>query len=142
MGAREQLRAERRPETLAGSRERLLSQAPFSGLSLDCFLKGPVREVLPLPHCADEETEAQRGLSPAQDGLGSRPLLRASRSPALWEAVGSGSKPTLRSAGGLECGDPLEKEMAIHSSTIAWKIPWTQEPGRLQSMGLQRVRHN
>ena len=38
--------------------------------------------------------------------------------------------------------DPLEKEMAIHSSTIAWKIPWTEEPGRLQSMGLQRVRHN
>ena len=34
----------------------------------------------------------------------------------------------------------LEKEMAIHSSTIAWKIPWTEEPGRLQSMGLQRVR--
>ena len=38
--------------------------------------------------------------------------------------------------------DPLEKEMAIHSSTIAWKIPWTQEPGRLQSMGSQRVRHD
>ena len=38
--------------------------------------------------------------------------------------------------------DPLEKEMAIHSSTIAWKIRWTEEPGRLQSMGLQRVRHN
>ena len=38
--------------------------------------------------------------------------------------------------------DPLEKEMAIHSSTIAWKMPWTEEPGRLQSMGLQRVRHN
>ena len=33
--------------------------------------------------------------------------------------------------------DPLEKEMAIHSSTIAWKIPWTEEPGRLQSMGSQ-----
>jgi len=32
--------------------------------------------------------------------------------------------------------------MAIHSSTIAWKIPWTEEPGRLQSMGLQRVRHD
>ena len=31
--------------------------------------------------------------------------------------------------------DPLEKEMAIHSSTLAWKIPWTEEPGRLQSMG-------
>ena len=37
--------------------------------------------------------------------------------------------------------DPLEKEMAIHSSTIAWKIPWTEEPGRLQSMGSQRVGH-
>ena len=35
--------------------------------------------------------------------------------------------------------DPLEKEMAIHSSTIAWKIPWTEEPGRLQSMESQRV---
>ena len=41
----------------------------------------------------------------------------------------------------LGCEDPLEKEMAIHSSTIAWKIPWTEEPGRLQSMGSQRVRH-
>ena len=38
--------------------------------------------------------------------------------------------------------DPLEKEMAIHSSTIAWKIPWTEEPGRLQSMGSPRVRHD
>ena len=37
--------------------------------------------------------------------------------------------------------DPLEKETAIHPSTIAWKIPWTEEPGRLQSMGLQRVGH-
>ena len=36
----------------------------------------------------------------------------------------------------------MEKEMAIHSRTIAWKIPWTEEPGRLQSMGSQRVRHN
>ena len=33
--------------------------------------------------------------------------------------------------------DPLEKKMAIHSSTLAWKIPWMEEPGRLQSMGLQ-----
>ena len=38
--------------------------------------------------------------------------------------------------------DPLEKEMAIHSSTIAWKIPWTEEPGRLESMGSQRVGHD
>ena len=38
--------------------------------------------------------------------------------------------------------DPLEKEMAAHSSTFSWKIPWMEEPGRLQSMGLQRVGHN
>ena len=38
--------------------------------------------------------------------------------------------------------DPLEKEMAIHFSILAWRIPWTEEPGRLQSMGSQRVRQN
>jgi len=38
--------------------------------------------------------------------------------------------------------DPLEKQMAVHSSTIAWKIPWTEEPGRLQSMGSQRMGHD
>jgi len=38
--------------------------------------------------------------------------------------------------------DPLEKKLALHSSTLAWKIPWTEEPGRLQSMGSQRVGHN
>ena len=38
--------------------------------------------------------------------------------------------------------DPLEKEMATHSSILAWKIQWTEEPGRLQSMGLQGVRHD
>ena len=36
----------------------------------------------------------------------------------------------------------LEKEMAIHSRILAWRIPWTEEPGGLQSIGLQRVRHN
>ena len=38
--------------------------------------------------------------------------------------------------------DPLEKGMATHSSILAWEIPWTEEPGGLQSMGLQRVGHN
>ena len=38
--------------------------------------------------------------------------------------------------------DLLEKEMATHSRILAWKIPWTEEPGRLQSMGSQRVRHH
>ena len=54
------------------------------------------------------------------------------RLPAMWETQ-------VRS---LVREDPLEKEMAIHSSTLVWKIPWTEEPGRLQSMGSQRVRHN
>ena len=42
----------------------------------------------------------------------------------------------------LDWEDPLEKEMATPSSILAWKIPWTEEPGGLQSMGLQRVRHD
>ena len=44
-------------------------------------------------------------------------------------------------AGDLGWEDPLEKEMAAHSSALAWRIPWTEEPGGLPSMGLQRVSH-
>ena len=56
---------------------------------------------------------------------------RLKRLPAMWET-------RVRSLG-LE--DPLEKEMATHSSILAWIIPWTEEPGRLQSTGSQRVGH-
>ena len=42
----------------------------------------------------------------------------------------------------LDQGGPLEKEMVIHSSIVAWKIPWTEESDDLQSTGLQKVRHN
>ena len=42
----------------------------------------------------------------------------------------------------LDGGDSLEEGMAIHSSIPAWRIPWTEEPGGLQSMGLQRLRHD
>ena len=42
----------------------------------------------------------------------------------------------------LDQKDPLEKELAIYSCILAWRIPWTEEPGRLQSMRLQRVGHN
>ena len=52
--------------------------------------------------------------------------------PAMWETQ-------VRS---LDGEDPLEKEMATHSSILAWRIPWTEEPGGLQSMGSQRVGHN
>ena len=41
----------------------------------------------------------------------------------------------------LDWEDPLEEEMAPHSSILAWEIPWTEKPGKLQSIGLQRVRH-
>ena len=48
----------------------------------------------------------------------------------------------VRDVGSIPGGeDPLEKEMATHSGILAWEIPWTQGPGRLQSMGLQRVGH-
>ena len=54
------------------------------------------------------------------------------RLPAVWETQ-------VRSLG---WEDPLEKEMATHSSTLVWKIPWTEDPGRLQSIGSQRVGHD
>ena len=52
--------------------------------------------------------------------------------------------PTMRETGVQSLGWEafLEKETTTHSSTLAWKIPWTEEPGRLQSMGSQRVGHN
>ena len=52
--------------------------------------------------------------------------------------------PTMRETRvqSLSQEDLLEKEMATHSSILAWKIPWTEEPGRLKSMGSQRVRHD
>ena len=54
------------------------------------------------------------------------------RLPTLWETE----------VQSLGREDLLEKEMATNSNTLAWKIPWMEEPGRLQSMGLQRVKHD
>ena len=67
-----------------------------------------------------------------------RDLLKKIRDTKV-KRLSTMQKTWVRSLGGE---DPLEKEMAIHSSTIAWKIPWTEEPGRLQSMGSQRVGHD
>ena len=52
--------------------------------------------------------------------------------------------PGMRETGVRSLGreDPLEKEMATHSSSLAWRIPWREEPGRLQSTGSQRVGHD
>ena len=54
------------------------------------------------------------------------------------------SLPTMRETQVQSLGreDPLEKEVATHSSILAWKIPWTEDPGRLQSLGSQRVGHD
>ena len=68
------------------------------------------------------------------------PRLRGSRQVAQMVRHLSTTRETQVQSLGWE--DPLEKEMAIHSSTIAWKIPWTEEPGRLQSMGSKRVGHD
>ena len=72
-------------------------------------------------------------------------------STVVWPRVnnflgGSDDKASAYNVGDLGSSltweDLLEKEMATHSSSLAWKIPWTEEPGRLQSMGSQRVGHD
>ena len=62
---------------------------------------------------------------------------------AVTSLVAQRVKPTMETwVRSLGREDPLEKEMATHSSTLAWNIPWTEDPGRLQSMGWNRVRHD
>ena len=62
----------------------------------------------------------------------------------LWASLVAQNMPAMKETWvqslGLE--DPLQEKMATHSSILAWRIPWTEEPGSLQSMGLQRVRHD
>ena len=66
---------------------------------------------------------------PLGDAWASLVAQKVKHLPAMWETW----------AQSLGQEDPLEKEMATYSCTLAWKIPWTEKPGRLQSMGLQRV---
>ena len=66
-------------------------------------------------------------------------LLGASLVAQMVKNLPATQKTWVRS---LSWEDPLEKQIATHSNILAWKIPWTEEPGRLQSMGLQRVRHH
>ena len=83
-------------------------------------------------------TECGRKYGPRPDLAVSKELVDfpggSDGKASVYNAGDSGSSPGL--------GRSLEKEMAIHSSTIAWKIPWTEEPHRLQSMGSQRVGHD
>ena len=66
-------------------------------------------------------------------------MLWASQVAQMVKSLPAAQKTRVRSLG---WEDPLVKEMATHSSTLAWKIPWMEEPGRLPSMALQRVGHN
>ena len=87
----------------------------------------------------------------------SRPFSRGSSRPRDWTRISYISRQVLSLVAqtvkrlstmqetrvpSLGWEDPLEKEMAIHSSILAWKIPWREEPGRLQSMGSKRVKHD
>ena len=65
-------------------------------------------------------------LGPITSSVGFLVALMVKRLPTMWETC----------VQSLGWEDPLEKEMATHSSTLAWKIPWMEEPGRLQLMGL------
>ena len=73
-------------------------------------------------------------------------VLKSTLSEINSKSSGSDGKESAYSAGDLGSipgsGRSPEKEMATYSSILAWKIPWTEEPGRLQSVGLQRVRHD
>ena len=78
---------------------------------------------------AEREEEERLLIYPLPDSLVAQMVKNL---PAMWEI-------RVQSLG---WEDPLEKEMAPHSNIPAWKIPWAQEPGRLQSMGSQRVGHD
>ena len=69
---------------------------------------------------------------------------KVSSAASYWVAQKVKCLPAMRETWVWSLGreDPLKKEKATHSSILAWKIPWTEKPGRLQSMGLQRVRHD
>ena len=89
----------------------------------DEFTSG-LQSCMVLPHCV---------ISEVLDGISYCMVAqRLKHLPAMWETW----------VWSLGREDPLEKEMATHSSILAWRIPWTEEPGGLQSTGLQRVGHD
>ena len=100
------------------------------------FLSG-VSEAYPTQYCSN--LRARRPQVRVQ-------IPRQARFDSLLEMVAQMIKclPAVRETRVRSLGweDPLEKEMATHSSNLAWEIPWTEEPGGLQSMESQRVRHD
>ena len=82
--------------------------------------------------------------TPLQYSCLENPVDRGAWQAPVHSIVAQTVKPAMRETWVRSLGreDPLEKGMATHSSTLAWKIPWTEKPGGLQSIGSQRVRHN
>ena len=96
---------------------------------------------LATPWTAAHQAPPSMGFSRQESGL-----LQKGNVYIYWASLVSQkvkNLPTMRETWALSLGweDPLEKEMATHSSTLAWKIPWMEEPDRLQSIGSQRVGH-
>ena len=78
-----------------------------------------------MAHCCSDyyDLPHPKNRFPGGSAVKNPPAMKATRVPSLGQEY------------------PLEKDMATHSSILAWRIPWTEEPGGLQSMGSQRVRH-
>ena len=79
---------------------------------------------------------------PGMAELGGLPSMGSNRVGHDWNDLAAAAAMQDTQVRSLGQEDPLEEEMATHSSILAYKIPWTAEPGRLQSMGSQRVGHN
>ena len=94
----------------------------------------------PRPPKASSLKQSARGEGGFPGGVG-RPdgIQRASLVAQLVKNLPAMQETWVRFLGGE---DPLEKEVATHSSLLAWRMPWTEEPGGLQSMGSQRIRHD
>ena len=84
--------------------------------------------------CGREESDTTEAMQQQQHSMFWASLVAqlAKNPPAMWETW----------VQSLVWEDPLEEGMAVHPSILAWRIPWTEEPGGLQSMGLQRIRHD
>ena len=93
------------------------------------------------PQIADPHKEQPRGL--AEDRRTGKLQVAPDAGPVTFQcSEGKESDCNAGNPGSMGQEDPLEKGMATHSSTLAWRIPWTEEPGELQFMGLQRFRND
>ena len=90
----------------------------------------------------DVFTVVAPGSTPSQENILSDLTGQVATTCFKWYSGASLVAQRLKCLPGMWEQDPLEKEMATHSSTLTWRIPWREEPGRLQSMGSQRVGHD